>query len=113
LDIEKAFDTTWYPGLIYKLPKLEFSTSLIKLVSSFLSQRKFRDSIEDEMSTPREMKAGVPQGSVLSRELYNLYINDTPQTIGVNPVLFADDICLKATGRKGGYVLRKLQRGLN
>jgi hypothetical protein len=31
LDIEKAFDTTWHPGLIYKLSKLEFSTSLIKL----------------------------------------------------------------------------------
>jgi hypothetical protein len=41
LDIEKAFDTTWHPGLIYKLYKLEFSTSLIKLISAFLSQRKF------------------------------------------------------------------------
>jgi hypothetical protein len=42
LDIEKAFDTTWHSGLLYKLPKLEFSTSLIKLIGSFLSQRKFR-----------------------------------------------------------------------
>jgi hypothetical protein len=37
LDIEKAFDTTWHTGLIYKLSKLEFSINLIKLVSSFLS----------------------------------------------------------------------------
>jgi hypothetical protein len=66
LDIEKAFDRTWYPDLIYNLSKLEFSTSLIKLISSFPSQRKFRVSVEGEMSTPREMKAGVPQGSVLS-----------------------------------------------
>jgi hypothetical protein len=54
LDIEKAFDITWHPGLLYKLSKLEFPTSLIKLISSFLSQRKFRVSVEDEMSTPSQ-----------------------------------------------------------
>jgi hypothetical protein len=64
------------------------------------------------MSTPRCMQAGVPQGSVLSPTLYNLYINDTPQTIGVNLALFADDTCLYATERKEGF-LGKLQRVLN
>jgi hypothetical protein len=42
-----------------------------------------------------------------------MYINDTPQTIGVNLALFADDTCLYATERKEGYVLRKVQRGIN
>jgi hypothetical protein len=78
LDIEKSFDTTWHPGLIYKLSKLEFSTSLIQLISSFLVQRKFRVSVEGKMSTPKEMKVGVPQSSFPSPTLYNLYINDTP-----------------------------------
>jgi hypothetical protein len=49
---------------------------VIKLISSFLSQRKFRVSEEGEMSTPREMRAGVPLGSDLSHTLYNMYIND-------------------------------------
>jgi hypothetical protein len=74
LDIEKAFDTTWHPGLLYKLSKLEFSAQIIKLISSFLSNRKFRVSVEGEMSMPREMQAGVPQGSVLSPTLYSIYI---------------------------------------
>jgi hypothetical protein len=39
-------------------------------------------------------------------------VNDTPQTVGVNLALFADDTCLYATERKDGYVLRKVQRGL-
>jgi hypothetical protein len=79
LDIEKAFDTTWQPGFLYKLTKLQFSTSFIKLIGSFLSQKKFRVSVEGEMSTPRSMQAGVPQGYVLSPTLYNFY-SDTPQT---------------------------------
>jgi hypothetical protein len=29
LDIERAFDTTWHPGLLYKWSKMHFSTSLI------------------------------------------------------------------------------------
>jgi hypothetical protein len=59
------------------------------------------------------MNAGVPRGSVLSPTLCNLYINDIPQIIGVNLVVFIDDTCLYTTERKEGYILRKFQRGLN
>jgi hypothetical protein len=113
LDIKKTFDTTWQPGLLYKLSELQFSISFIKFIGSFLSQRKFRISAEDEMFTSRSMQAGVPQGSVLSPTLYSLYINDTPQTPGVNLTLFADDTYLYATDRKEGYVLGKIQRELD
>jgi hypothetical protein len=59
------------------------------------------------------MQAEVSQGSVLSPTLYNLYINNSPQTSGVNLALSADDAWLYATDRKEGYVLRKIQCGLN
>jgi hypothetical protein len=35
LDIEKAFDTTWHPGLLYKMSKLRFPANLIKLINSY------------------------------------------------------------------------------
>jgi hypothetical protein len=113
LDIEKAFYTTWHTGLLYKLSKLQFTRSSIKLITSFFWERKFRVSVEGEMCTPREMQAEVPQLSVLSPTLNNLDINDTPQTIGVNLALLAEDTCLYATESKDSYLLRKLQRGLN
>jgi hypothetical protein len=53
LVIEKASDTTWQPGLLYKLSKFQFPNSLLKLIGSFLSQQKFRVSVEGELSTPR------------------------------------------------------------
>jgi hypothetical protein len=112
LDIEKAFDTTWHPGLLYKLLKLNFSVSTVKLISSFLSNRKFKVSVEGEMSTPREIQAGVPHGSVLSLMLYNVYRNDAPQTPGTQLALFANDTCMYATDRKEGFTIRKLQHDL-
>jgi hypothetical protein len=42
-----------------------------------------------------------------------MYINDAPQTPGVYLALFSHDTCLYATGRKEGYVIRKLQRGFS
>jgi hypothetical protein len=42
LDIEETFDTTWHSGLLYKLSEFEFSTSLIRLIASFLIDRKFK-----------------------------------------------------------------------
>jgi hypothetical protein len=68
-DIEKAFDTTWQHGLLYKLSKLQFSTSLIKLIGSFLSQSQFSVLVEGKMSTPRYMKAGVQKGARHQSEL--------------------------------------------
>jgi hypothetical protein len=101
LDIEKAFDTTWHSGLLYNLSKLEFSTSLIKLIGSVFSQRKFRVSAAGEMSTPRVMQAGVPQGSVLSPTLFNMYINGTPQTHGVHLAsLQMTPACMRQIPRK-------------
>jgi hypothetical protein len=74
LAIENAFDITWHPGLLHILSKFELLGSLIKLSSSFLSQRKCRVSVGGQMSMPREMQAGVPEGSVLSPTLYSIYI---------------------------------------
>jgi hypothetical protein len=101
LDIKKKnVDKTWHLGLLYKLSELTFSTSLIKRINSFFSQSKFRVLVEGELSTPRDIEAGLPHGSVLSPTLHTLYINDTPQTPGVYLGLFADDTCIYVTDRK-------------
>jgi hypothetical protein len=69
LDVEKAFGTTLCPGLLCKPSELHFSSSLVKLISSFLSDRKFRVMVEVDLPTPRHIQAGVPQGSVMAPTL--------------------------------------------
>jgi len=67
---------------------------------------------EGELSTPRDLKAGVPQGSDITPTLYTLYINDTLQTPGVYLVFSAYDTYVNTSDGKLGYVLRKLQSRL-
>jgi hypothetical protein len=107
LDIDKAFNTTWHSAcLLYKLYNLQFSPSLIKLISSFLSSRKFRVMVQGKMSMPRDIRAGVVQSSILSPTLYSLYINVTPQTPGVYLDPCASNTYIYTTDHKEGYVLR-------
>jgi hypothetical protein len=63
---KKAFNTTWHTRLLHKLSELEFSTSLIKLITSFLTDRKFKALADGKFSTPCKIVVGVPQGSVLN-----------------------------------------------
>jgi hypothetical protein len=112
LDIEKVFDTTWHPGLLYKQSELQLPISLIKLIASFLTNRNFKVSVDGKLSSPRKVAAGVPQGSVLASVLYNLYINDAPAAAGIHFAWFEDDTHVYATEKHERRVLNKLQRGL-
>jgi hypothetical protein len=55
------------------LSELEFLTNLIKLIDSFLTDRKFKVLVEGKFCTPRKLAAGVPQGSVLAQILQSIY----------------------------------------
>lgn len=52
----------------------------------------------------KEIKAGVPQGSVLGSILYLLYTNDLPEANAVTKATFADNKVLMATGTKDAEI---------
>jgi hypothetical protein len=84
LVIEKAFDTIWHPGLLYKLSEIQFPIRLFKLIVSFLTNRKFKTSLEGELSSPRKIAACVTHVSLFAPVSYSLYINDTLAAPGIH-----------------------------
>ena len=93
-DISKAFDRVWHKGLLYKLRTAGISGNLLFWFQDYLTNRKQRVVISGQCSDLIDIKAGVPQGSILGPLLFLIYINDIIQDIQSNIRLFADDTSL-------------------
>jgi len=64
---------------------------LIKWLSSFLTDRSTRVTINGSRSSWVNVLSGVSQGSVLGPLLFLLFVNDLPDLIKTNILMFADD----------------------
>ena len=76
LDISKAFDRVSHKGLLAELPLFGLHHTLIKWISSFLSDRSVAIRVDGYLSNSHSINFGVPQGSVISPVLFILFIND-------------------------------------
>ena len=90
-DISKAFDRVWHAGLIHKLEAAGVSGRLLVWFKNYLSDRKQRVVLPGAYSDWTNIRAGVPQGSILGPLLFLVFINDIVNDIGSNIRLFADD----------------------
>ena len=65
IDLSKVFDCLSHDLLLAKLNAFGFSLLALRLVKSYLSNRKQRTTINKELSLWAEILFGLPQGSVL------------------------------------------------
>ena len=94
-DVQKAFDTVWHSGLIWKIHhRFNLPMPLKKLLTSFLHNRVVKVKHANYISDPFIPSAGVPQGSALSPTLYTMYTYDLPKPHHRDSMTFAyaDDV---------------------
>ena len=100
LDISKAFDRVWHPGLLHKLRSYGISGKIFDTIKSFLSDRKLRVVLDGQHSSTYVVTSGVPQGSILGPILFLLFINDLPDHIMSKVAIFADDTSIYSCADK-------------
>merc|ERR1712121_159460 len=92
LDFAKAFDKVDHNILMEKLAKNKIKGKLGRWIREFLKNRKYRGVANGEMSEEKEVKSGVPQGTVLAAILFLIMIGYIDEEI-INCIVscFADD----------------------
>ena len=109
IDLQKAFDTIDHSILLEKMSCLGFAGKTIAWFTSYLTNRSFIVNVGKESSSPGKLSCGVPQGSILGPLLFLLYVNDMPQAVNSELLLYADDTCLIYMGKN----IQKIEEQLN
>ena len=109
-DLIKAFDTVNHDVLLHKMKNFyEFRGLALKLIQSYLSNRKQYTKMENCKSDLTEIEYGVPHGSSLGPLLFLLYINDLHLASQFDTILFVDDTFLAMSDNN----LSKIQNRVN
>ena len=88
---------------------LKSSGQIFGLISSFLSNRQLWDVLDGKSSQEYPVNAGVPQGSILGPTLFLLYINDFPDNVICNIVIYADDTTLYSKCNQASDLWQQLE----
>lgn len=113
-DVSKAFDKVWHEGLKFKICRLQMPRTMTSILCNFLDNRTATVQTNNHKSAPFELKAGVPQGSVLAPTLFNLFTGDVGELVHSNYTAYADDITqiIHYHGPSKEMLKRKTQRAI-
>ena len=92
VNLKKAFDAIDHNILVRKLDYFGIKGIANKWFCSYLKKRKQFVSVQNNVSSVKEILTGFPQGSVLGSLLFLIYISDLQKSIRFSKTYhFADD----------------------
>ena len=113
VDFEKAYDSVWLEGLLYKLQNAGVIGKMWYLIASFLLNRKVGINIGKYTSEYKNSKIGLPQGSVLAPLLFAFYISDMLNGINSAKFKYADDATIYCEAVNKDILLKNIQVEIN
>ena len=113
VDLTAAYDTVWRRGLTLKLLRVLQNRHMARFISELISNHSVVVKTSDgQQSRLKCINNGVPQGSVLSPLLFNIYISDIPQT-NSKKYEYADDLTLLKFHRAWNTIEETLNRDMS
>ena len=95
VDLTAAYDTVNHQTLLTKIKNMpNGDQKLVKMLQNLLSNRRFHVLLNDKKSQRHKQKNGLPQGSVLTSALFNIYTNDQPIIPNTRSFIYTDDLAI-------------------
>ncbi|KAL7290513.1 hypothetical protein TKK_0015284 [Trichogramma kaykai] len=117
VDLQKAFDSVWLEGLIYKLSSYKMNAHLLKMVTCMITDKKFQLINNNNRNSNRTytVTRGLQQGTVNSPILFNIFTASLLNLFKINKVeisalAFADDLILYTADNNLRLIQIRLQQ---
>ncbi|UYV77834.1 hypothetical protein LAZ67_15002513, partial [Cordylochernes scorpioides] len=102
VDISGAFDNAWWPMVLKRLDEDNVQASIIKLLQSFLNNRRVRFRYSSN-ETHKNLSKGCPQGGPISPTIWNIILNDLLNNYSESNseiIAYADDLTVICWGKQ-------------
>ena len=111
-DFSRAYDVVDHRLLKLRLLELGLPLCLVRWVWSWLRDRRVRVEVQGALSKERIFRAGLPQGSVLSPQLFLLWAAGLAEALrapGTSPYIYADDTAVLSSGNTMKTAIQRAQ----
>ena len=110
IDFARAFDSLDINTLLTALRRHSFGDAAVMLMKSYLTGRVQQTKYGNALSSPLPLTTGVPEGSLFSPLLLNIYIDSLLTRLPDSCVIaYADDVSLVCSHKSMSHALADMQ----